>query len=247
MQGVRPLWLHPLVSRAKPLMTFKRHVRMAISLVALGGILPLTGCFPAVMHGPRVLPGLSGTLTASAAAGPTYTEGDAGGIYARNPTIGAGVGYGWRASSPAKPSIYAGLHVPILFPLAQLDVYAQAPESWTTRGVGGVGINASIEHAAPYFQWGVVNAKGRGWSTIQGFSFRFTGGDERTIFAWTPGVAAHLGSGRTLAHVYAMAALGRNRTCTQEPYQAVRCGVGGTYALLAGVTLELRRRRVSEP
>jgi hypothetical protein len=215
-----------------------RSVALAATMVAL---LLLTGCFPAVMHGPRVQPGLVGSVTASVAAGPTYTEGDEGGMRARNAPVGAGIGYGWRGATAARPSVFAGVHVPIVFPLAQLDVYVQAPESWLSRGTGGVGVNTSIEHAAPYLQWGVVDADGRGWSTIQGLSVRFTGGEGRTIFAWTPGVVAHVGSGHGRAHLYAMAAVGRHRSCSQVPFQSVECGVHGTYALLAGATLELRR------
>lgn len=196
-------------------------------------------CFQAVMHGPRVEKGLSGFAGASVTRGPTHTEGDEGGIRLRNAPIGLGVGYGWRGATRHEASLFTGLYVPIAFPFAQLDLFAQAPEAWTGATMGGAGMNVAIDHVAPYLQWGRVNDRGSGWSLIQGVSMRTD--DEHSLrqLTWTPGLAAHIGGSRSRVHLYAMGAFGRiRRSCVATS----ECGTR-TWALQTGLTLELLLRK----
>lgn len=197
-----------------------------------------------MLHGPRVERGLSVSGNVSVAAGPTHTEGDEGGIRLRNGTAGVGLGYGWRAADRANPSLFVGGYVPILFPVAQLDVFMQAPEAWTGPTSGGVGVNVAVDHVAPYLQWGMVDAKGTGWSILQGVSVRTDDNVQDGQVSWMPGVAAHFGLGRQRLHLYAMGAFGRlHRSCFSETGGSRTCPGDRAYALLAGLAIEHRFRR----
>jgi len=218
--------------------------RRLLSLVPAAAVLT-GGCFPAVLHGPQVEPGLRGTAVASIAAGPTYVEGDEGGIRLRNAPIGLGIGHGWRATSDARPSLFVGAFVPIFFPAAQLDVYVQAPRAWTGGASGGLGLNIGGEQATPYLQVGRVSARGTGWSTIQGLSVRAGSEHRSRSVAWVPGLAGHVGGTRTTLHVFAMGAVGREPgDCLTLPATGRESRPGRhSRTLLGGAALEVHGRR----
>jgi hypothetical protein len=231
----------PLPSRAIGVRSALQFVVCAVVLLAQ------SACFPAMLHGPRVEPGLSGTVNISQVAGPTHTEGDYGGLHLRNASVGLGVGYGWRAATAHRPSFFAGAYVPVVFPFAQLDLFAQAPEAWTGPTSGGLGVNAAIDHVAPYLQWGVVSAAGFGWSTTQGLNVRYGGGEENGKVSWTPGVAAHLGVGRHRVHLFAMGAFGQmRRICVDANFRQGGCAGERSHAVLGGVAFEFRLRRATD-
>ncbi len=223
----------------------RRLARVAVAPLAL---LPVAGCFPAVLHGPQVEPGPRGAAVASVAAGPTYVEGDEGGIRLRNAPVGLGVGHGWRAASDARPSLFVGAFVPVYFPMAQLDVYLQAPRAWTGGAAGGLGLNVGTGQATPYLQVGRVSARGTGWSTVQGWSVRRGSEFRSRSVAWVPGLAGHLGGTRTTLHVFAMGAVGREPgDCLTLPATGRECRPGRrSRTLLGGAALEVHGRRAPD-
>ena len=215
--------------------------------ICVSALASQAACFPAMLHGPRVERGFALSANVSMAAGPTHTEGDEGGLRLRNGTAGLGLGYGWRAAKRKQPSVFVGAYVPIAFPAAQLDVFTQAPEAWTGPTSGGVGVNVAWDHVAPYLQWGMVNARGSGWSILQGVSVRTDENEQDGQVAWTPGVAAHFGLGQQRVYLYAMGAFGRlNRTCFSETGSRI-CAGDRSYALLAGLAYEYHFWKAATP
>ena len=204
----------------------------------------LSGCFAAVLHGPEVERGVVGGLTGMVASGPTYTEGDAGGIRLRNPPVGLSLGHGWAAPTRRSPGVFVGAHVPVLFPAAQLDLYVQVPRAWTGASAGGVGVNVDLERVHPYAQWGRVDARGSGWYLLQGVSVRQRDQFETRSVAWVPGVGTQFGHPRATVHLFALAAFGRiPGRCL--PYAVERGCVPGarSHALSAGATVLAHRAR----
>ena len=139
----------------------------------------LTGCAPAVQHGPWVYSGVSGGFRAAAAA-VRENEADYPGLsLAVDGNVRAGVvpaDSGAPAFSiGAQTSLFAlalasGIEdvetIPQLF---AADAYVALPIS--PRYATAVGITASVWQAMPYVQLGSKRPSGRSWYTTQAFLF----------------------------------------------------------------------------
>jgi hypothetical protein len=204
-------------------------------------------CFPAVTHGPRVEPGLAAGLTGAYTVGPTHVEGDEGGIRLRSGVVGAYGGYGWAPASARAPRLHVAIAVPILFPLAQVDAFVQAPPAWTGPLSAGAGIVASSEGVHAYGQAGRVSARGMGWYLTGGYGRRESWSTvESSSPAWFGAAAVQLAAGHARTHLFVQGADGR--IPGRCPFgQGGRCERGErARALAVGATLGWARRRAGE-
>ncbi len=153
----RPEWL----ARPDPHTMSRLRASLAPAVVAL-----LSGCLPAIAHGPQVVDGFSVGATASAS---TIRRSAADGVEdVLFAPIGANGGYGWRAEDPAHPSFRVGVHIPVMiFTLPQVDLFVQAPRSWTGPLQAGVGASTSAFSTASYVQLGRIAESGAGWHVTQ--------------------------------------------------------------------------------
>lgn len=169
-----------------------RWVEMTgLLLVAL-----LSGCYPGVMHGPAVQPGLSG--------GPAGVVGsNVGDLSDFTYTLAGVVNYGWRVDHESVSGIQLGAQVPLdprLFdsvggPVEMLqeftrwDAYLQFRRADSTAiGVGLLTALPTFEQFMPYVQFGSVDRDG-GWYTTQGLLISRRESIGNSDLAWVPGIA----------------------------------------------------------
>ncbi len=195
-----------------------------------------TACFPAITHGPRIDPGPTIGATVSATGGPTYTEGDAGGIHLRQGQIGLHAGYGWEPASPRHPAFFASVAVPVLFPAVQVDLFVQAPPAWTGRFAAGVGVNADFEREDLYVQFGRISDAGNGWFLMQGIDRRQPSSFYSASTVSVTGAALQFTRRTLRTYVFAQYAAGRTPgacaslpSCRGEPSTALALGVTMAY------------------
>jgi hypothetical protein len=102
------------------------------------------------------------------------------------------------------PGFSVGLFVPGLFvlPLAELDLYVQAPAAPAAPVFGG-GLLLAADHVMPYVQAGRVPPFGSGWYTTQGFAVaNRPEGRGAAARYWSPAVAYRLPRGDRSAHFF---------------------------------------------
>jgi hypothetical protein len=217
-------------------------------LAALPGTLLLVvanGCIPAVMHAPRIDPGLTHGYVASYTAGPRKTRGDMGGIaYAYGP-VGVNFGYGWKSEKTEGLGMRLGLHVPVPFVVAaQPDLYVQLPTRLLMGLDGGVGVTLVPinETAMPYAQLGALSDDGSGFFATYGF---LIGPDPSSANpsgphpgADVPGIAYQAVNGRTTTRFFVTAAIARERRCAA----GIDCSRPDDWSVATGVALEFRHR-----
>jgi hypothetical protein len=228
--------------------TRRRFLPLAIAAATTAATTAATAaCFPAVTHGPRVESGLSVGATGAVTYGPTHVEGDEGGINLREGVVGPYVGYGWAPSSPGRAGAYIGLAVPLLFTLAQVDVYVQAPPAWTGPLSAGAGVVASPEGVHGYGQVGRVSDRGLGWYLTGGYGRRESWSTAQSSSpAWFGGAAIQLATGRFRTHLFVQGADGRipGNCFTESPSGPEVCARGErARAVALGATLGWHSRR----
>lgn len=216
---------------------YARFAAFTIVLLVAGSS---TACFPAITHGPRIDPGLTLGATVSTTGGPTYTEGDDGGIHLRQGQIGLHAGYGWEPATPSRPGFFAGVAIPVFFPAAQVDLFVQAPPAWSGRFAAGVGVNADAEREDLHVQFGRISDAGNGWFLMQGIDRRRPGTFYSTSTVSVTGAALQFTSRAARTYVFAQYATGRTPgVCVSEP----ECRGDPSKALALGVTIAYVRSR----
>lgn len=219
--------------------------RVMRATVASGLALCVSACFPAITHGPRIDNGPALGISGSIPGGPTYTEGDEGGIRLRTGMTGAHVGYGWAAKTPNHPGVYTSLTVPVLYPLAQAELFFQAPPAWTKRYSAGVGVTASIDITDVVAQFGEINDEGSGWFVTQGVGRRRVSEFYSVSMVSLSGLAYQFTRGNGRGYLFAQYAVGRRpESCSYYPTKSCPAGER-TQAFSAGVSVEVRRRLLS--
>ena len=224
-----------------------------MSLTLLGRVVllsVLSGCFPAVTHGPRVENGPVFGVTAAMSTGDAHVEGDEGGIRLRQAVTGPFAGYGWAPSSSRVPGFHIALAVPVFFPLAQLDAYLQAPPAWTGPFSSGVGITANIEGVTPYVQLGVQPQRGIGWHVSGGYGVRESSSTfQSTSAAWFGSAALSFSEGYVRSHLFVQAGWGRiPGSCIEQQPGTRTCSQGERATSFAtGLSLGRHGRNVGRP
>lgn len=215
-----------------------------VPLLALCGA--LTGCAPVVTHAPRVEPGIAvgGTVSIRPRACTAICpDGDAD---EPAPALGGFFRHGWVPADSTRPSFLVGVLVPFGFalPLAELDVYAQAPARAKAPVFGG-GFLLSATHLMPYAQLGHTPPGGAGLYTTQGAAWHFGGDGSEPALYWAPSLAYRFTSRERDVHLYVSGGIGRHTVPTHD-------GRGGTRSeplgfLMLGVTGELPLGALSLP
>lgn len=217
-------------------------------LAALALLPVAAACMPAVAHGPRVEPGLQGGVTASLPFGPRYGTGDWGDQPFLFGPAGVNLGYGWGSGRPEKPAVYLGTHVPVpAFPAVQADLYVQAPPRALGAFDGGLGVNASAFHVAPYLQLGLLGEGGSGLYTVQSVDFLLqrneTYSNDLYGRLWVGTLAYELRGRKTSTHLFASLGYGWHaEQCVYDCLPAERRSVAA-----AGVTFSARRAAPPRP
>lgn len=201
------------------------------------------GCLPPVIHGPRVDDGLAIGGSLSTTTGPTYTEGDFGGVHLRQGHIGLHASYGWASASPSRPGFFAGIAVPVLYSLATVDVFMQLPPKWTRTLSAGVGAGGGFEDRQVYAQLGRVSDAGRGWFITQGVGQRPRSGSRGSSTVSVSGAALQFTRRSLRTYVHLQYAYGREPgSCVFG--DALPCTRGPrSHSVSLGTTLEGRRPR----
>ena len=129
-------------------------------------VMACTACAPVVTHGPRVEEGF--TFYGTAGGGRPLCERQ---VCDTNltPQQGVGVRHG-RAATASAPGFSAGVTLSSTFISSDLDLYVQAPASFSSLDVGA-GVVAGPTHLMPYVQAGRMKPDGSGWYTTQAFAF----------------------------------------------------------------------------
>jgi hypothetical protein len=197
------------------------------------------GCFPPVIHGPRVDdgPGIGASLAAT--TGPIRAQGDGWETPLRVGHVGIHAGYGWASPSQNRPGFFAGFALPA----ATADVYMQLPPAWTgvfSAGVGAGGGPQADRHA--YVQLGQISDAGRGWFITQGFGREPSRSGSPSTVSVT-GAALQFTRRRLRTYVHLQYAFGRERgSC--PGFDAQPCTPGPrNHSFSLGTTLEGRRPR----
>ena len=231
-------------SFAEPIMM---NVRKYARHFLLGGLILVAGqgCMPAVMHSPRIDPGLTTGYVASYTAGPRTTRGDMGGVaYAYGP-VGVNFGYGWTSEKTEGLGVRLGLHVPVPFVVAaKADLYAQLPTRALLGLDGGVGVTSIpiAQITMPYAQLGILRGDGSGLHATYGFMIGPDPSDANPsgngAGADVPGITYQVVNGRTTTRFFVTAAIARGRACPEGTY----CGPPDDWSVASGVALEFRHR-----
>lgn len=182
----------------------------ALVLLALGA------CAPTVTHAPRVEPGSVAGIVLGVHPGAC----DSSCLDPEQPAPALGVFFrqGWTSADSAGAAFSVGVFVPgvILVPVAELDLYAQAPSAPGAPVIGG-GVLLAADHMMPYLQAGKVARDGSGWYTTQGAAFTSeAGGSGVAATYWAPSVAYRLGWGDHGVHLYLSGGVGRKRTSVYD-------------------------------
>ena len=204
----------------------------------------IAGCFPPVIHGPRVDDGLSVGGSVAITRGPTYTEGDFGGIRLRHGQVGLHAGHGWAAKAPNRPGFFAGVVVPVYFPLAQLNLFMQLPPAWTRAVAAGLGVAGGSENISGYAQVGRVSDGGRGWFLTQGVSQRARYRARGSSTASLSGAALQFTRRSLRTYVHLQYAFGDQPGSCPYEGNLLPCIPGPrSHAVSLGTTVEWRRPR----
>lgn len=217
-----------------------RAGRFALGLL-LGSAL-LGGCGPAVLHPPQVEPGFRHGVTGGVHA--VECDSICENVYL--PPAGVYGRYGWQLDGPVGPAAMVGVFLPalILLPLAELDLYAQAPllpNGWAV----GAGTLLSTQHQMPYVQLGHTPIGGRGWYVTQGYVWRAREKAAPLFGEQAEGPGARYALTALTVRlkgdvsVYAGGALGREYAYLTEPGRDTR----PLRFVMVGVLLENRRPR----
>ena len=188
----------------------------------------LAACAPVVSHTPRVEPGPAlGVVLAARPCDSSCAEREP------VPPLGALFRHGWVRDGGTGPGFSVGLFVPgvVVLPLAELDLYVQAPAA-PAAPVFGAGLLLAADHVMPYVQAGRVPQAGSGWYTTQGFAVA-TRPEGRGAAAryWSPAVAYRLRRGDRSAHLFLGGGIGAMRSDDgtggrgREPLRFVMAGV----------------------
>lgn len=221
-----------------------RHARPTLAVWASGVVLSVSACFPPVIHGPRIDDGLSIGGSVAITRGPTYTEGDFGGVRLRHGHVGLHTAYGWEPTSPDRPGFLAGIAVPIFFPALQMDLYMQLPPAWTRAYAGGLGVSGGIEERYVYGQFGRISNTGQGWFLTQGVGHRARGTIRGSSSVSLSGVAAQFTRRSLRTYVHLQFAYGREPGSCPSSANTSPCIPGEqSHAVSLGTTMEWRRPR----
>jgi hypothetical protein len=221
-----------------------RSSRFSLGAGAFGLVLFASACFPPVIHGPRIDDGLSIGGSVAITRGPTYTEGDYGGVRLRHGHVGLHTAYGWKPSSPDRPGFLAGLAVPVFFPAVQANLYMQLPPAWTRAYAGGLGVSAGIEERYVYGQFGRISNAGQGWFLTQGLGYRARGTIRGSSSVSLSGVAAQFTRRSLRTYVHLQFAYGREPGSCPSSANTSPCILGDqSHAVSLGTTMEWRRPR----
>ena len=189
-----------------------------IRALACGLLAGVTGCFPAITHGPKIEDGFIVGVTGAIPSGPEHVEGDEGGIRLRNPVLGPYAGFGVAPSTPRDVGFYIGAAVPLLFPLAQVDAFVQLPPAWTGPLSAGVGMIASVEHIDGYAMLGGQLDRLTAWHVGLGYGTRWPESNKTQSAAWVGSVALERAHGRLRTQFFAQFAHGRPpESCANYP------------------------------
>lgn len=187
----------------------------------LGMACLLTGCAPAVLHGPRVLPGWGGGAAVGPGVGELGTPGE-GLAPLRDQTeylvLGrAGVRYAWGGDQHAAAwsvgwqTAAVGVAQEGVW-LGELDVY----HAFATEGIeSGVGALLSPDLVAPYIQLGRTAGIEHGWYTTQAMLWTREDPelDRGRVLLWVPTLArTQVGPGEVVYHLLLTAAVGQVRS-----------------------------------
>lgn len=220
--------------------------RYARATIAAGLAISVGACFPAVTHGPRIDNGPALGISGSLTGGPTYTEGDDGGVRVRTGMIGAHVSHGWAPKTPKHPGLFAGLTVPVLYPMTQGELFMQLPPAWTKRFSAGAGVIASYEIVDVVGQFGEIDDTGNGWFVTQGVGRRRISQFYSNSIVSLSGVAYQFTRGNGRGYLYAQYAVGRkNQYCYFAPSKTCPAGER-KHALAVGLSVEVRRRLAAQ-
>ncbi|HEX7242022.1 MAG TPA: hypothetical protein VF263_17190 [Longimicrobiaceae bacterium] len=209
------------------------RARAALLLLGLGA------CAPTVTHAPRVEPG--STVGATLGVRPGACDSSCSGAGEPAPALGVFFRHGWTSADSAGAAFSVGVFVPgaILVPVAELDLYAQAPSAPGAPVLGG-GVLLAADHLMPYLQAGKTARDGSGWYTTQGAAFTSeTSGSGVSAAYWAPAVAYRLGWGDRGVHLYLSGGVGRKRTSVYGE-GATRTRSGPLRFLMLGAVLERR-------
>jgi hypothetical protein len=116
-----------------------------------------------------------------------------------------------------------------VLPLAELDLYVQAPTAPAAPVFGG-GLLLAADHVMPYVQAGRVPPLGSGWYTTKGFAVA-NRPEGRGVAAryWSPAVAYRLRPGDRSAHLFLGGGIGTMHSDDgrggREPLRFVMAGV----------------------
>jgi len=204
-------------------------------------VLALAGaCAPVVTHAPRVEPGSVVGATVSIrprACTAVCPDGDPD---EPAPALGGFFRHGWVPADSTRPSFLVGVFVPVVyfFPLAELDLYAQAPARAKAPVYGG-GLLLSATHLMPYAQLGRTPPGGAGFYTTQGVAWHFGEGEADHALYWAPSLAYRFTSLERNVHVYVSGGVGTRGVPTyngsagarSEPLRFLMLGVTGEIPL----------------
>jgi len=218
--------------------------RLKLVVSALAG----QACMPAMMHSPRIEPGLAIALSASYTAGPEYENGDDGPSRFAYGPVGANFGYGWTSGRIEGLGASIGAHVPVpVIAAVQPDIYLQLPRSALLGLDGGVGLTSRrIDRSVvPYAQLGILSPTSTGVYATYGLLRESIDPDRNHPVLREEGRIAGLAfqwrQGKTTSRIFATGQFGRRywrcSRSTDEP-----CRSEKRWAVATGTALEFRRR-----
>jgi hypothetical protein len=211
-------------------------------------------CAPVVTHGPAVLGGTHVVATAGAGVSPCDSMTCDLELI---PQAALGIHTG-RAATGTRPGFQAGVNAALNLMSSELDLYVQAPTSYTPFDVG-TGVLLGGTHVMPYVQAGRMSASnGSGFYTTQGFVWMFRRPPDYGLFDaapddrpdelepryWAPSVAYRTGGNHGL-HVYVSGAFGTARAYVfpmDGGSEMVRLENQPVRTLMAGIVFEGRPR-----
>jgi hypothetical protein len=207
------------------------------------------GCFPAITHGARIEDGWVAGLTGGLALGETHVEGDEGGIRLRQPIIGPFVGYGNAPAQASQPRFYIGAAVPVFFPLAQIDAYAQLPPAWTGSLALGAGAVASSEGVTGYALMGGDLNPASAWHIGAGYGRRTSSSRfQSSSPAWVGSAGIEMASGYLRTQLFVQAAVGnRPGSCFDDPVSHRSTCTRGENANAAALGVTVGRHQKKRP
>jgi hypothetical protein len=207
------------------------------------------GCFPAITHGPKIENGFIVGVTGGSVSGNTHAEADEGGIYLRQPVLGAFIGYGHAPTRRELPGFYLGAAVPLFFPAAQVDAFLQAPPGLTGPLSAGVGAIASGDGTAGYTMLGGQLNRTTAWHVGAGYgSRRSSSSFQSSSPAWMGSAAIETATGYLRTQIFLQIANGRTPGyCFDDPAgHSSRCTLGErAHAMTLGISLGRHERNVS--